>query len=270
MKKAALYLVLATTLLTQAHARFNDRPGSYCSLPRAFGTVTIGGGLLYTIYYLYGNAPELNNHPQDIPNQASIREALELVEEEWSIAINSMREVNTLIDKAANERTLDKPEQAAQRYWTAAAMTREIADVYRESTKKLFYLTYKDGEIFGDVARLRDFILQTCTLSCDTYNIASKLFKASGDFSSAQRVLEAKECIHRIRGLHDEGTLSALDLQAAFAIELQQSLIHVKGIPQDQPRGLELNTGVVNNIEKFNVETQATRHEAAIRVFDEL
>lgn len=103
-----------------------------------------------------------------------------------------MREVNALIESATNERILNKPEQAAQHYWTAAAMTREIADIYRDSTKKLFDLTYRNGEIFGDVAKLRDFILQTCTLSCDTYNIASKLYKASSDSASAQRALEAK------------------------------------------------------------------------------
>ena len=270
MKKTALYLIFAATLCAQAQSKNYGHSRPSCSLPKAFGAVTLGGGVLYTMYYLYGNMPKANVHSYETVDQASIKEALEVVEEEWSIAIDSMREVNALIDSAANERILDKSGQAAQRYWTAAAMTREIADVYRDSTKKLLNLTYKDGQVFGDVEKLKAFILETCTLSCDTYNIASKLYKAAGDLASAQRVLEAKECIHRVRGLHDEGTLSALELQAAFAIELKQSLVHIGRIPQVAPKGLKLDTGFVNKIEKFSIEMQESRHEAAIRVFDEL
>jgi hypothetical protein len=186
------------------------------------------------------------------------------------MAIDSMYEVNTLIDRGMNASASGDPEVAAQLYWVAASRTRAIANLYRDSTETLFNLTYKDGYVFGDIARFQSFILQTCTLSCNTYNIAAQLYKAAGDSASAERILEAKECIHRIKGLHEDNPLNAQELRLAFSLELKQSLLHLGAVPQFQPENLELNPDLADAIEKINIETHSIQHGAAIQVFDEL
>ena len=228
--------------------------------------VALGSSALLTLYYIYST--EYADTPS--ANEESLRTALGIVENEWGIAIDRMVEVNTLIDDAENASAIGENESAARTYWIAAAMAREIADIYRDSVSKLFELPYSENQTFGDILRFKTFILQACTLSCNTYDLAAQLYKAAGDLNSSNRVLDAKECIHRYIGLHENSSLNAQELKLALDLELRRSTIELSNIPHDLPRGLTLDAALVNKIEKFDIERRVAAHEAAVRVFDEL